>query len=324
MARRIRPVERAMRRFGLVVDPVFEEHETGPGHPERPERLRAVRSALSEAGLLRDAVVVPPVAANDAMLERAHAPEHVRNVEAACERGERWLDAMDTAISPPSARVARLAAGTVTELARRVARGDLDAGFAAVRPPGHHAERDLAMGFCLFNNVVVASRALQAEEGVGRVLIVDWDVHHGNGTQHILERDPDTFYFSVHQWPLYPGTGARHERGLGPGRGATLNCPLPPGSGDDAFLAALGDDLVAAADAFRPDFVIVSAGFDAHRADPLAQLEVTTSAYAEAAHIVREVAERHGRGRIVSVLEGGYDLDALGASVVAHLRALTD
>jgi len=178
------------------------------------------------------------------------------------------------------------------------------------------------MGFCLFNNVAVAARCLTSGTDVGRVLIVDWDVHHGNGTQHIFEEADDVFYFSCHQWPLYPGTGAAHERGRGPGEGTTLNCPLPPGTGDDGFLGALRDELLPAAEAFRPDFVLVSAGFDAHRSDPLANLEVSTEGYAEATRIVCDLADRLADGRLVSVLEGGYDLDALADSVVAHLNVL--
>jgi acetoin utilization deacetylase AcuC-like enzyme len=180
------------------------------------------------------------------------------------------------------------------------------------------------MGFCLYNNVAIAARCLREREGVGRVLIVDWDVHHGNGTQHIFEPDPDVFFFSVHQSPLYPGTGDRSETGTGAGQGATLNCPLPPGTGDDDFLAALRDELVPAAARFRPDFVLISAGFDAHRADPRGGLAVTTEAYGEATHMVCDLADRWAGGRVVSTLEGGYDLEALAASAVTHVRALAE
>ncbi len=308
---------------GLVLDPVFETHDTGPGHPERAERLRSIVSAVASRGLLERVRRVEPEPAGDELLLLTHDADHVRRVEAACASGARVLDAMDTVICPESAAVARLAAGSVVALAREVARGRLPRGFAAVRPPGHHAERDLAMGFCLFNNAAIAARYLREREGVGRVLIVDWDVHHGNGTQHIFEEDPTVFYFSVHQFPLYPGTGSSRERGRGPGVGATLNCPLPPGSGDAEFLGALEGSLEPAAESFRPEFVLVSAGFDAHRADPLANLEVTTEAYGEATRIVRRVAERHAGGRLVSVLEGGYDLDALGKSVALHVDVLS-
>jgi acetoin utilization deacetylase AcuC-like enzyme len=180
------------------------------------------------------------------------------------------------------------------------------------------------MGFCLFNNVAVAARHLVRREGVARVLVVDWDVHHGNGTQHVFEEDPSVYYFSVHQYPLYPGTGEASERGRGAGQGTTLNRPIPPGSGDDAFLGAIRDDLGAAMDDYEPEFVLISAGFDAHSLDPLANLEVSTQAFGEATRIVRSIADRYAGGRLVSVLEGGYDLDALSASVGSHLSALLD
>jgi len=309
---------------GLVSDPCFEDHDTGPGHPERPERLRRIRTAILEAGLAQRCRAVELRSADDALLAAVHDEAHVRRVDEACAAGERLIDAMDTAICPESARIARLAAGSLASLCGQVARRELSRGFAAIRPPGHHAERDLAMGFCLFNNVAVAARHLQAAHGAERVAIIDWDVHHGNGTQHIFDEDGSVFFASIHQWPLYPGTGDRSETGIGDGAGATLNCPLAPGSGDEAFLSALRDEIAPAVTRFAPDFILVSAGFDAHRADPLANLEVSTAAYAEATRAVIDLAERCCGGRLVSVLEGGYDLDALSASVVEHLGALLD
>jgi len=311
-----------MRRIGLVVDPVFESHDTGPGHPERPERLARVRAALLDRGLVARCVPVPASAATDEMLLRVHDADHIRRVDAAFASGARFLDSMDTAIGAESARVARLAAGSLTALCGQVAASTLSGGLAVVRPPGHHAERDLAMGFCLFNNVAVAAAALRAEHGVDRVLIVDWDVHHGNGTQHIFESDPSVFFYSSHQMPLYPGTGHAKERGTGRGEGTTLNVPLRSGDGDGPFLAGLEKQLAPAMEAFRPEFVLVSAGFDAHRADPLGGLDVSTGAFADATRIVRGIADRWASGRIVSTLEGGYDLEATAASTAAHLEAL--
>jgi acetoin utilization deacetylase AcuC-like enzyme len=309
---------------GLVVDSRFEDHDTGPGHPERPRRLAHCRAELARSGLAARCRSIPARAATDAELERVHDPAYVRHVREACATGARVLDAGDTTISAASERIARLAAGSVAALASAVAEGRIRRGLALVRPPGHHAERGLAMGFCLFNNVAIAAAHLRAAHGLSRLLVVDWDVHHGNGTQHVFDEDPGVFFFSVHQWPLYPGTGARQETGRGAGKGTTLNCPLPPGAGDAEFLGALRDGLVPAADRFRPEFVLVSAGFDAHRADPLGGLEVTTEAFAEATRIVCDLAARHAAGRLVSVLEGGYDLDALAASVAVHLTTLLD
>jgi acetoin utilization deacetylase AcuC-like enzyme len=313
-----------MSDVGLVLDPVFEEHDTGPGHPERPERLAALRGHPGMVSLVQRCVRVEPVEVDDDDLQRVHERSYVSRVAESCASGPGVVDSMDTAVCPASARIARLAAGSVLDLGRRIATGELRRGFAAVRPPGHHAERERAMGFCLFGNVAVAARALQRRYGVGRVLIVDWDVHHGNGTQHAFEDDPTVLYFSCHQSPLYPGTGAASERGRGDGLGTTVNCPLPPGAGDDEFLGALRGSLVEAADRFAPSFVIVSAGFDAHRRDPLAQLEVSTEAYQEATRIVRGIADRHADGRLLSVLEGGYDLGALSESVTTHLAGLLE
>jgi acetoin utilization deacetylase AcuC-like enzyme len=311
-----------LRRIGLVLDPVFEDHDTRSGHPESPARLARIREVLAARGLTGRCVPMPLTPASDAALHRVHDPDHVRRVEEACRAGELFIDSMDTAIGQESARIARLAAGSLAALSAAVAEGRLDGGLAIVRPPGHHAERDLAMGFCLFNNVAVAAATLRAECGIDRVLIVDWDVHHGNGTQHIFEEDPTVFYYSSHQMPLYPGTGRAEERGKGRGVGATLNVPLRPGDGDDRFLGGLTGSLVPAMESFRPEFVLVSAGFDAHRADPLGGLNVSTEAFSEATAILRGIADRFASGRVVSALEGGYDLEALADSTAAHLEAL--
>jgi len=310
-----------MRRIGLVLDPVFESHDTGDGHPERAARLAQIRALFDERGLPARCVAIRPVPASDEMLLRVHDAAHIRHVDTAFASGERFLDSMDTAIGSESARVARLAAGSLVSLCDEVADGRLDSGLAIVRPPGHHAERDLAMGFCLFNTVAVAAASLKAR-GVARILIVDWDVHHGNGTQHIFEEDPSVFYYSSHQMPLYPGTGYAREQGKGAGTGATLNVPLRAGEGDGPFLSALSDALAPAMKEFRPEFVLVSAGFDAHRDDPLGGLSVSTEAYASATGIVRAIADESASGRVVSVLEGGYDLRALAESAAAHLTAL--
>jgi acetoin utilization deacetylase AcuC-like enzyme len=311
-----------MARTGIVRSPIFRRHATGRGHPERPERLEAIEGRLEESSLVARLTPVEAHPAEERWLEMIHAPSYIRRVEHACASGERLLDSPDTGIGPESYAAALLAAGGALALVDAVLEGRLDNGFAAVRPPGHHAERDRAMGFCLFNNVAVAARYAQRKHGVARVLIVDWDVHHGNGTQHVFEDDPSVLYCSLHQWPLYPGTGAASERGSGAGEGFTLNLPLPPGSGDADWLGAFDRALIPAADSFRPDLVLVSAGFDAHRDDPLAGTRLSEAGFAALTHRVCDLARRHCGGRLVSMLEGGYHLRALADCVAVHLEGL--
>ena len=312
-----------MRATGLVSPPVCREHDPGRGHPERPDRLVSVCARLESAGLLAELDTRPTRAATPLELARVHSAEHVERVRSACRRAPLALDP-DTAVSAASYQAALHAAGGVLEAVERVIRGEWHNAFCAVRPPGHHAERDQAMGFCLFNNVAVAAAALRAQHGLARVAIVDWDVHHGNGTQHLFERDGSVFYASLHQSPLYPGTGAEDERGIGPGEGATRNCPLPAGAGDAQWIAAFEQVLLPELEAFRPEFVLVSAGFDAHRLDPLAGTNLSERAYAEMSARLLELAERSAAGRLVAVLEGGYHLTALASCVETHLTALVE
>jgi len=230
----------------------------------------------------------------------------------------------DTFVSPESLAVARLAAGSTVALARGVARGEIATGLAAVRPPGHHAEADRAMGFCLFNNVAVAARALQAEEGVDRVLVLDWDVHHGNGTQHSFEADPSVLYFSTHQHPHYPGTGAFGETGHGAGEGTTVNVPMPAGCGDPEYVGVIARVLVPVVRAFRPEVILVSCGFDAHRSDPLAGMEIGAEGYRDMTRLVRAVAEEVCGGRLLFVLEGGYAATGLDEGTTAVIGAMLE
>jgi acetoin utilization deacetylase AcuC-like enzyme len=232
------------------------------------------------------------------------------------------LDEGDTHVSADSWRAALCASGGAIAAVERVMDGTWKNAFVAARPPGHHAERDEAMGFCLFNNIALAARHLRDVAGLERVAILDWDVHHGNGTQHLFQDDPTVFFASLHQWPLYPGTGAASERGIGAGIGATLNAPQPPGAGDREWLGALERDVLPAIEAFKPQFLLISAGFDAHARDPLAQTELSTSAYQRMTELVIDLAERTCAGRIVSLLEGGYDLVALAECAEAHVGAL--
>lgn len=310
-----------MTRTGYLSSPLFARHDTGPQHPERAERLVAIERELHASGIWSELEheTCPELA--PATLALAHDERYVAWAETRIAAGARTLDEGDTRVSADSWRAALAAAGGAVRAVDRVLAGEWDNAFVAARPPGHHAERDQAMGFCLFNNVAIAAAHARAC-GIERVAILDWDVHHGNGTQHIFERDPSVFYASLHQWPLYPGTGLASERGLGTGDGATLNAPLPPRSGDAEWLAAFEEELLPALDTFRPGLVLISAGFDAHAEDPLAQTRLTDEAYRTMTHGVLELARKHAGGRCVSLLEGGYDLAALGRCVRVHLEEL--
>jgi len=297
------------------------DHSNGAGHPERPERVGALRTHFEKRGLLGGLLQVRQDEAPVESLTRVHDSGYVASIREACRRAPARLDP-DTGVSEGSWRAALLSAGGALAACDAVMDGRARAAFACTRPPGHHAEPDRAMGFCLFNNVAVAARHLQDRHGVGRLAIVDWDVHHGNGTQHTFEADDSVLYVSTHQHPFYPGTGGADEIGTGRGRGFTLNIPLPSGSGDTEYLAAFRDTIRPALDRFRPEAILISAGFDAHRADPLAGMQVSEEGYAAMTGVLLEVARAHARGRVISVLEGGYDLHALTKSVIAHLRAL--
>ena len=308
----------------LATSPVFLEHETGPGHPESPARLAWILAHLGSSGITERVMRVEPHPARREWIERIHEGSYIDRVEAACRSGDPLIDSMDTAISPGSWQAALLAAGAGIGVAEAVLDGRARNGMALVRPPGHHAERSLALGFCLFNNIAVLAKWLQEDRGIGRILIVDWDVHHGNGTQHAFERDPGVFYFSIHQFPYYPGTGSAGERGYGPGAGTTLNVPAPAGWGDEEYVRTFREILEPAARAFDPNFVLISAGFDAHFRDPLAGMRVTEDGYREMTRVLMRIANAGAGSRLISLLEGGYDRQALPSSVAAHLETLME
>jgi acetoin utilization deacetylase AcuC-like enzyme len=289
----------------------FAEHTPPPGHPERPERAD-VMEAIASRWRERGCQTMEPRAATDEQLARVHDAAYLRQIAATAGRAVA-LDP-DTFTSPESCDVAHLAAGAAVNAVERVVAGGETTAMVLVRPPGHHAERDRAMGFCLFNNVAVAA-AHARTLGVARVAIVDYDVHHGNGTQHIFERDPHVLYVSTHQFPYYPGTGAADEVGIGDGRGFTVNVPLEAGALDDDYRVAFSEIVIPVVRQFAPDLLIVSAGFDAHEHDPLAGMRLTTPAFAAMTADLRAVAADCCAARMVVVTEGGYDLHALGASI---------
>jgi len=310
-------------RTALLVDAAYSRHRNPPGHPERPERIEVLLPlAGADATGGERLVPVRPRPATAEEILAVHRPSHLERVAASAGRRLTVFDA-DTSAGEDSFETALLAAGGVLEVIDAVVAKRVDNGFALVRPPGHHAESDRVMGFCLFNNVAVGAEYARRRHGLDRILIVDWDVHHGNGTQEIFWSDGGVMYVSFHQYPFYPGTGAAHERGEGAGEGATLNLPLAAGSGDAEVLEAFRSVVEPAARRFAPDMVLVSAGFDAHRDDPLASLTMTREGFAELARGVLGIAEDCCDGRLVAVLEGGYDLDALRACVDAVLAEMS-
>lgn len=310
-------------KTGLSYDSAFLRHDTGRGHPEQAARLIRIWDHLRTQPWFARLIQVPAREVEMGHVHAVHSRDYIHRARQSCASGAPFLDSMDVSICRESFEIAMLAAGTPIALADRIVAGDLENGFALVRPPGHHAEHDMALGFCLFNNVAILARYLQKQHGVDKVLILDWDVHHGNGTQHRFEEDPSVLYVSAHQYPFYPGTGAAYEEGSGQGRGATLNCPMPAGSTDADYEKAFMDKILPKIDQFRPEFLIISAGFDAHQGDPLAQINLSTGFFGWMTDRMMEVADKHAAGRIVSVLEGGYNLQKLPLCVAEHVASLS-
>jgi len=310
------------RTTGIVRDPRFVDHRTGDRHPERPERVTVIEKRLGEAGLLEATRFLQPPAADAEQILRCHTADYLETARADVAAGADQLSTGDTKVSARSFEVALLAAGGVCRAVDAVFAGEVRNAFALVRPPGHHATPDKGMGFCLFNSIAIAARHAQAVHGVARVLIADWDVHHGNGTQDIFYEDGSVLFFDTHQHPLYPGTGLAHEVGRAAGAGLTINCPFPAGAGRDEILTAFRERLVPAAAAFRPELVLVSAGFDSRIDDPLGGFRLTDDDFADLTALVCDIADRHCGGRLVSTLEGGYNLAGLASAATAHVRGL--
>ena len=308
------------RKAGLVWDPIYLEHKPGMGHPERPQRLVALRGKLEEEGFWEAAEHVPAREATAEELATCHTLGHIEQVESVRGNSHTMFDAGDTQGSEHSVEAAHKAAGATIDLVRRVAERELDWGVGLVRPPGHHAEANRAMGFCIYNNIAVAVRCLQETTDIKKVLVIDWDVHHGNGTQHSFEDDPSVLYFSTHQYPFFPGTGSIGEVGEGDGEGYTINVPMPWGMKTADYLAPYVHLLKPVADQFEPEMVLVSGGFDAHTRDPIGGMHVSTEGFATIAALVKDIADRHCGGRLAMTLEGGYDLLGLSDSVATVAR----
>jgi acetoin utilization deacetylase AcuC-like enzyme len=332
---------------GYCSDACFVDHLTGPSHPERPDRIRAIATAVRQAGLIDSPnpfqefsqdfgsldggghrLVELPLSEEgsaEPWLRSVHTAAHIEKVRHICELGG-VLDQGDTPVCPASFRTALRAIDAAIGCCDAIVSGKVRRAFAAIRPPGHHAEPDAAMGFCLFCNIAIAARYLQQKHGLEKVAIVDFDVHHGNGTQAAFESEPSVLFISLHQDPrtCYPGTGYAEEIGSGAGRGATINIPFLPGSGDEEYLAAMHERVLPALGAFSPSVLLVSAGFDAHREDPLAQIELSEDGFGQITRLLANSADELCEGRLLSLLEGGYNLRALGRSVVRHLIALSD
>jgi acetoin utilization deacetylase AcuC-like enzyme len=307
-----------MSGTAFLADPIAKKHETGAGHPEQIARWDAAVRGLGELKL----AVAEPRAATFEELALCHAPAYVRTAKRDVESGMASLSTGDTDISRGSFEAAVHATGVCLNAVDLVMRGEARNAFCIVRPPGHHARPAQGMGFCLFNNIAIAARYAQQKFGVERVAIADWDVHHGNGTQDIFYTDRSVFFFSTHQSPWYPGTGDLEEIGEGAGKGTTLNCPYPAGSGREQVLGAFRGKLAPLMDEFQPDLVLISAGFDSRLGDPLGHFRLSDADFSELTGVMMEVADKHANGRVISVLEGGYNLDGLTRAVNAHAHAL--
>ncbi|MGA7562475.1 MAG: histone deacetylase [Desulfobaccales bacterium] len=313
-----------MRRTGYVYALRYLLHDPGSWHPESLARLKAIQSDLEMDSVLELLERLRPDYAPLEWVERLHDPFYIRRFKKACELGLPIFEEKDCGICKDSYETALLAVGGVMLAVDAVMGGRVDNAFCAVRPPGHHAERNRAMGFCFFNNVAISTVYALEKYGLERVAIIDWDLHHGNGTQHLLEEDPRVFFVSLHEDPryCYPGTGFREEEGIGAGKGFTLNLPLPPRSGDAEYLEALKTEALPRLRQFAPQLVFISAGFDAHEKDPLAQMRVTRQGYRHMAELILDLALETASGRLITVLEGGYNLEVLEECVEDHVRLL--
>ena len=313
-----------MNKTGFLYDTRYLLHETGPYHPEIPERLQAIHSGIQKADLLDDLIPIKVTPVDMQWIERVHTKEYIGRFADACFAGHKAFSCPDNQMCEHTYDTALLAVGGVLEAVRRVMDGELDNAFCAVRPPGHHAEVDEAMGFCYFNNIAIAARYIQQSYGIERVGIIDFDVHHGNGTQHIFEKDPTVFYYSIHEHPTfaYPGTGREFEQGSGKGFGYTKNTPMLPGQSDAEYEQMIDQDMIPAFDGFKPEVMLISTGFDAHVDDDMSGIQLTNKGFSWIMERIMEMAQKHCGGRLISVLEGGYSLERLPELAGDHVRLL--
>jgi len=306
----------------LLLDPIYKEHDPGPGHPEQPARYDAVTRAVAETGLLKSFRRLDVRVAGEDEVALVHSYRYIETAKRDIASGAHELSTGDTNVGKKSMDIALRAVGGVLNAVDAVAGGQTSNAFCAVRPPGHHARPEQGMGFCIFNNIAIAARYAQRKHGIGKVMIADWDVHHGNGTQDTFYSDGSVFFFSTHQSPWYPGTGAANETGEGKGSHCTMNFPFPAGSGKREIVGAFRENLRCAADAFKPDLLMLSAGFDSRLGDPLGQFTLTDDDFADLTAIMLEIAGTYAGNRFISVLEGGYSLSGLASGVAAHLKAM--
>ena len=313
-----------MKKTGFLYDERYLLHDTGPNHPEKPERLKAIYRGIEDAGLLSKLTLFQAEPADMKWIETIHSKEYIDRFETSCRSGITVFDYPDNQMCAKTFETAVLAVGGVIKAAQKVISGDLDNVFCAVRPPGHHAEHGSAMGFCYFNNVAIAARYLQIECHINRIAIVDIDVHHGNGTQHAFEEDPEIFYYSIHQHPTFafPGTGRAFESGNGPGTGATRNYPVLPGYGDNEYHGLIQRDLLPVLEHFSPEVILVSTGFDAHVDDNMSDITLSTQGYSRLMERIVALAELYAGGKVISVLEGGYCLERLPELAANHVKIL--
>ena len=311
-----------MTHTGVVWDPVYLEHVTDAGHPDHPRRLRRLYDCLAGSSTAGRFITVPPRCASDQEILMVHSPAYLNKVKATVGKGAAALSA-DTLTCDRSFHVAAMAAGGVVKAIGRVLDGELSNALVLCRPPGHHAERSRAMGFCIFNNIAIGAMTARKMMGLSRVMVVDWDLHHGNGTQHVFERDPTVFFFSSHQFPHYPNTGHATETGLGPGEGNTMNVPLMKGCGDGEFISIYQRLCMPVARAFKPELILVSAGLDIHADDSLGAMSVSPAGFAGLTRLMLDLAREICHGRVVFCLEGGYDADAMASGVLAMIDELT-